>query len=483
MIVDTVPFLESLSQKTSELHKKSIRAFVTFIERRLGALILRSPEFLSPYGPKTYDPLIVAQDLIQAGILAELPRMTTTFCDEPPIRMWHTVTAGKHNHLTGGISAYDDAAALYAAIAEGLERYLWAETSDYFLVPMVATEAEIAKRGPRVALNRFAGLSAEQREHTTELAILPGSQFLWIKGDSLVSGKKTFLPAQIVSAQDANRSHDGVREPLVRIGITTGLATWTDRTGARLRGALECIERDAYMIWWLNQLIVPRMSIQALCARDSELADLVATCARYRIQVHVLRLVTDAPTHAVCVVLEDTSPVGPRFTYGLKASRQLPYAVKSGILEALRARNTFRQYRAQGNSWNPDTKIAEIGHRDRLYYWSVPEHASHLASLITGPEVEPEASIWDADTEAGHLDRIVAWCRDVGYELLSVPLGTSRSNPTSWHVEMTVIPELQPTYVHEKLRQASGLRLASVPKLFGYSPRKSPYTAAPHPFI
>jgi ribosomal protein S12 methylthiotransferase accessory factor len=386
--------------------------------------------------------------------------------------------------VTGGLAHTDDVQAAYATAAEGLERYLWAEATDYYINPILATEEKIKNSSPYLSIDRFAGFSPEQRRSERRTVISENTELLWIQGVSLVTGKKTYLPAQVVSSKaESTYRHDGAREPVVRLCITTGLATWTDTSGARLRGAYEAIERDAYMIWWLNQLVVPRIPIGKLCESAPSLKLLIDTCTRYGLKVHALRLVTDAPAHVICVVVEDDSAVGPRYTFGLKAGRSLPSIIEAGALEALRARHTYRLYRAEGKIWDTATPVEKIGHRDRLYYWSVPDHAKNLVTLLSGKEIAPAKEVWEESTDEQHLERIVSWCRNAGYEYVSVNLGFSKSNPTPWKIEMAVIPELQPTYLNENLRQASGARLRDIPTRFGYTPRETPFLSAPHPFL
>lgn len=484
MLVDVRRILDTIPGTSADLSHRAVSAFVGFVERKLGGILIRDPNLLYLAEANLRAPSEIAALLLEAGVLASPLKRVARPCDEPPIRIWRAVTNTSSKHVTGGLAYTDDAQAAYATAAEGLERYLWAEATDHFIKPIRCSENRIKKNGQYLSLARFEGFSPEQRQNDKRTVISEDTDLLWIQGVSLVTGKKTYLPAQVVSSKaESTYRPDGTREPVVRLCITTGLATWTDTPGARLRGAYEAIERDAYMIWWLNQLIVPRMPIEMLCESDPSLKSLIDTCTRYGLKVHALRLVTDAPAHAVCVVVEDESAVGPRYTFGLKAGRSLPTIVEAGVLEALRARHTYRLYRAEGKSWDTTTPTEKIGHRDRLYYWSVPEHAKKLTKLLSGKEIPPAKEAWEESTDEEHLDCIVSWCREAGYEYVSVNLGASKSNPTPWSVEMAVIPELQPTYLNENLRQASGARLRDIPTRFGYTPRETPFLSAPHPFL
>ena len=91
------------------------------------------------------------------------------------------------------------------------------------------------------------------------------------------------------------------------------------------------------------------------------------------------------------------------------------------------------------------------------------------------------------DVAEGDLSRLVqkrinAWCRDKGYECISVSAGTSAANPTRWHVETVVMPDLQPTHLNESLRHLGGMRLQTIPKQFGCTALLEPFVGAPHPY-
>ena len=303
---------------------------------------------------------------------------------------------------------------------------------------------------------------------------------MWVQGTSLVKNAPTFVPAQTISA--AIQPKDAAfPEPLIKTQTTIGLATWTTQAGARLAGLLEIIEREAYMIMWYNQLTLPRIDITSLVGKSPALDKLLADCKKYRLKVHLVQMITDAPTHAVCAILEDESDIAPRYAFGLKAHRSLSHAAERAILEALRGRRSYRSSPAK-DTWNSKTSVDTIGHRERIFYWSQPEHTKHLSFLTQGPVKKVETMVWEHDSIEEHLSRMALWLRDKGYEAVSVSLTSSRANTTSLHVEMVVAPELLPTHLTEDLRHLSTTRMHVVARQFGYTPREQPFIQAPHPY-
>jgi len=480
MLIDGVPY-EQL-EKQDSLREKSIGGLVEYLEKKLGAKFVYDARNMPAGRADLLEPFRLGALLKEKGILKHYS-VARVFPDQPQLKSWFAICNDPTEHQTGGTSWQSDANALYAALAEGLERYIWLTQNDYFINPVKATEAEIAKRGPYIPLRDIAGFSDAERAQNKRRQLLPDSEFVWIQGLSLISGSYVYAPAQIVSGMwRVSNIPVHTSEQMIRQSNTIGLATWPTQAGARLAGALEALEREAYMITWLNQLTLPRIALQPLFEKNPSLAEIVKTCERYRLKVHAIRLVTDAPTHPVMTVLEDMSGHAPRFTVGLKAHRSLPQAIEKALGETLRAHRGYRLWIGEGNVWDTTLPTDKVGHRERLYYWGVPENADKLEFLVKGPEKEVEPKEWDADTEEQNLERVIRWCAAKGFECLSFPLTRSAKNPTPWHIEMIVIPVLQPTYLMDWHRTTGGNRWKDVPKELGYTPLEKPFIDTPHPF-
>lgn len=478
MLIDSfVPF----EQKSLSPRERAVGAFIAFLERKLGVRVVRDARRI-PYGRiDLLTEFEIAKTLTDAGIIKSFSKLTP-FPDEPPFKRWSAVCADSAKHPTGGASFWSDSQALRATLAEALERYLWTEARNHFISPFRGTAYEAEKRGPFVAPERFAGFSDGQRRTNQSLRIDSETSFLWTQGESHVTGKPVYVPVQTVSGIRGVRENNGKREPLLRTIVTTGLATWPEKKEAVLRGALEVIERDAYMIWWLNQIPLPRIALEAIEKEGARLSEIISWLSRYRMKMHALRLPTDAPAHAICAVIEDESDVAPHFAFGLKAHRSLARAVEGAALEALRAHSASRHRAKKNGPWNPSTPLEKIGHLDRIDYWALPQNARELEKFVRTQEQSLSPEPWNNDSVEEHLQRIIQWCRDEGYELASVSLGSSSLNPTPWNVEVVVIPELQPTHLFENLQSLGGKRLKLVPEKLGYVSRETPYTSAPHPF-
>lgn len=482
MLLDAVPYDEYAAQSMQRRRVGAIRSFIRLIEDKLGARVLFDRRRFMLGKPQLEEVGRFVEQLKERGVITYIGRVEQ-YPDEPPFRFWSGLCGDPGQCPVGGTSGDDDESALMASLAEALERYTWLTQTDYFSHPLRATVQEMRHHKPFIAPEAFVSFSVQQREAHQHLQLGPNATYQWIRGRSLVSGKNIYVPAQTVSAAIGPRGASG-SEPLIRAQTTIGLATWPTAAGARLSGALEVIEREAYMVMWFNQFTLPKVSLERPSLERPSLARLVERCRRYGLVVHAVRMITDAPTHAVCVILEDTSGVAPRFAFGLKAHRSLAYTVEKALMEALRARSAYRRFFLSDAhyQWSPGTPTDKIGHRDRVYYWGDERNAPRLQFLIQGEEREEPRAVWEDDSEEAHLERVLAWCKSNSYECVSVSLGTSAVNPTKLHIEMVVMPDLQPTHLTEWTRHLGGTRLKTVPQQFGYTPRATPFIDEPHPF-
>lgn len=434
-----------------------------------------------PYGRiELVDLFELAAKLQQAKIITDINPIISP-PDEPPFFQWRVECATPDKHAAGGMAITDERDAVLPALAEAVERYLWISKNDYFVAPMTATAEEIKSHGPAILPTQYAGYTDKQRAEDPRRTLQADAKYLWIKGHSYTKDNSVFIPAQIISGYHGTHATHSGREPMILQPITTGLATGPTREFALLNGALEILERDAFMITWLNQLTPPRIDLNALAKNDVVLMRLLKTCERYRLYISAVALPTDAPTHAVCVIVRDESGQRPNVTIGLKAHRSLTAAVKGACMEALRIRQTIR-FRDQHFPLDPNKPKNEIVHLERAQYWGAPGSADKLSFLVSGHVAGITETPWENDTIEEHWQRILSWCKDSGYECASVDLGRSKHNASPWKIEMVTMPEMQPMHQTERLIYLGGDRLKSVPKKFGYTPRTEPYAAEPHPF-
>ena len=456
----------SLEEGLSALKNQGARAvttFLRFIESRVGGTFIFSAD-LFPFGkPELYKPFRIAEDLKKSGVLSHF-YYYPTIPDEPKLIRYVTRTTDEL--IAGGTSLSSHLEATYPAIAEGLERFLWNSSTSYFKNPKVATQKDQAHALP---LEKLAGYPQER------MSALSETPLLWIDGYSHTQRRKVRVPASLVSAAHGRKVHKDKREPVLRLPITTGLATAESKKEALLKGALEVIERDAFMIAWLNSLTLPRLPLKTYAKTNPQLHALLTSFKRYNLIPHAVHLLTDAPVSVVCGVLADETGIGPAFTVGARAHEDIKEAIYDSLEEALAVRLSARKKMGERL---PEVK--EYMRDERIIHWAKQEHKADMRFFISGKETYIE----EKTKRARKLvwEDILSWCKEKKYECLSVPMTSAKENASPWHVEYVLIPELQPLYLVESLPALSGNRLSEIPKKFGYPAKQTITNLPPHPF-
>lgn len=450
--------------RDTSIQARAFRAFVAFFEKKTGSKVFYDESVPVYKSLEMRDLLYLGKKLQQAGVITML-HQRESLPDEPRVYQWAaTVSGGAEKPVftvAEGSSGVSETRALAAAIAESVERYIWRYCRDHFI-----DTRHLSFKG----FDHGEGFSAESGGGEGES--------LCVQGYSWVKEGKQHIPARLVSgvtfAPEDNASTS------LHQSVTNGLATWPTRDGAVCKGLLELIERDAFMVMWLNQLSLNRYDAVEVCSLGRDIAELVAACKKYRFETHFIKLITDAPTHALCVVLVDETGNKPQISIGLKAHPSLATAAEGALLEALRIRRGVYAGIKNGNV--APSQVENIGHMDRLIYWAEDKNVSRLAFLTQGSVCQIVREDWDDEDYDAHLQRLIGWCKEKGYECSSVSLTKSKANVTPWHIEMVVVPQLQWMHLHEKFVKVNEVRRTEVPKQFGYSPRGEAFLSEPHPF-
>ena len=245
---------------------RAIFSFIHFIERRLGAEFLYDKSRINYESLELLELFELVEKLRRIGIIRSYHR-TPKLPDEPRTMGWGIEYAIEDNqyHQAGGGSADDEPLALTKALAEAIERNAWFTFEDFKKITRAIT-ADIAKKENFLNPESFSGYTKEQRRRDSRLSLSSSDQFTWVSGYSWTRKAPIWIPVQIVSGKRNFRAHSpSSGEPAIRASITTGIATHPVRIQALLSGALEVIERDAFMITWLNQLSPSRICFQYPC--------------------------------------------------------------------------------------------------------------------------------------------------------------------------------------------------------------------------
>jgi thiazole/oxazole-forming peptide maturase SagD family component len=146
--------------------------------------------------------------------------------------------------------AKDRATAVSIAIGEMIERMV---TGVYDTTPPIEklkTVEEIRIKGNFLYPPKFHRVFEKQKARYKELRTTSSSRINWTLGKNLVTHEDTYIPYQMTSWF---KERSNLKEIFVH-ATTNGSAGFFDRDTPVLRGILEVVQRDGFLVHWLTQI-------------------------------------------------------------------------------------------------------------------------------------------------------------------------------------------------------------------------------------
>lgn len=370
-----------------------------------------------------------------------------------------------------GHDFFDIEKSFHRAIGEAVERHAWFRSDAYYKDTRI--RASYRTLGSAHALDIFAlaGFTEAQKQQYSELQFNEDTIFSWVPAQSLVTGRKIYCPVSLISDRYDRTSG----EPKLRWSITTGHAAHTSLKKAQTKAMLEVIERDAFMISYLNKLTPPKINLDELQVTNERIRHIREKLSFHRLDAHVLTLPTDFPVQVLLAILVDQTDVGPKISLGAACDFDIDEGIEHALSEAVACRHYTRSIADQ--SFNPDN----LDRDGRLLFWSKVENTDKLNFFLhanTNATYEPKKEQSTLDTQ---YQTLVDSFAQKNYEVCCVETSSEETRRLGLRSAAIVVPEMQPLHLMERIPYFGGKRLAEVPSTLGYKAAPSINTV-PHPF-
>jgi|GEM_PF-816739 len=483
-------------QKKSRWVPRSILSYVlSAVEKHLqkGFYVL-TPQTLSDFSVQPgnlTEPAAVAKRLQSSGIIVGIQKNRRSYDDEPKLTSFRAWSHSNNPNVGYGSDLFDESAALWKAIGECQERFLWRYHDFYSIHGQQASYADIRQKA--IHPGSLAGFSEKQKnERPNILAFDDSTIFSWTPAIVLYAPNKRasgalLCPTQLLSNHYSKKNvrHPGdtssQKEPLLRWCITTGLASGSNRTDALVSGILEIIERDAFMINYLNKLSPAVLDLSYIAKQDTEIDQVLKTCEQYGLDVQVVQLATDFPVHVLLGIIREKGTHGPALVVAASADFDIRTALLDTLAETLSVRRMARSLQLEIDSTKPHT--FEQDHR--VKYWSLPEQKGKLDFLLTGTrkqiDLPPKLVHKHTRHDKRELQTLVAVFKEKKYGLYYVELSDSAKLKSGITTVNVLAPDMHPLHLNESIPYIYSDRLVKVPKALGYTPAKT-LNVEPHPF-
>lgn len=387
---------------------------------------------------------------------------------------------GGAKQVVSHASGYDLDETISKALGEFLERYSAGliERSDCTYGSIV----ELERRNVRFVDPRtLCQFSREQHARFERFRYDENTPLHWLSAVELRSGTPHLMPAQVVRYPFRALVPD---EPLLNPPTSNGTAGHFSCEEAILSGLKELIQRDAFLIYWLNSLTPNRIEVESV--DDPHFQELLAYARSCGSDLHFLDLRTDlAVATVVCVAIAHKKD-GPIVTVGAGNGATPLEALERSYFEAIPALSLDARplpVDPASSTYEPFSNPG-IGKLERITLWRGQAWLERLGFLLNGPK-EPFGAFaaqfsphTSPSEELRVLTNIFAQ-RGPGYEIYVHEISNPLIRELGYHVVQVRVPKLVPMYLSEHQAPLDAERLFSVPNSLGMPAKRNVY---PHPF-
>jgi len=364
-------------------------------------------------------------------------------------------------------SSLDKREAQLKALAEAIERYCFTLTDLEDFTHGKAADVSIEAADP-LSFNKFSDRQLEARGLTREQ--IREVEYYWTAATELVSGKRTLIPAQTVYLPFSE-------SPQIRNPTSNGSAAHTSPRRALLGGISEVIERESFIIHFLNELPAP--VLDPLSVDDNQLAVYHAVCQQKGLNVTLFDLTLDQPLYTCLAV-----------GYAERKDRMIDLGLGSAATQLEAARDAMREL-LQISKWEttesdavrePDDISSLI---ERAHYWTGRDPTNDL-SFWLNPDREPQPILSDKKRPDDTLNTVMRWLSDNNFQCFVADATTDDIAKQGFTAVKAVIPALHPLYLTRDFRYLGGDRLYTVPVEVGLLDAPNDETTlndTPHPFL
>lgn len=400
----------------------------------------------------------------------------SSFINDEPKLFSYTVNLNKligDTHNDDGLgsgTAISAKKALMKALGESIERYCISICNYKTLT--VASYKDLKKEA--INIFKFIKFSPDQLKDKRFKYYLfnEKSKFKWVSGFSLKDNKKVLIPAQLVYVP-----YKFGKEMVIRDPITTGAAASTSLGGAIYRGICEIIERDAFMITYLNNLTRESVDLEFSNPKLKKMFDI---CKRYRLELKIIDITTDLGIRAMMGIIIDLTGLGPAISIGLSSDLDPVIAAIGAAEEAFHTRPWIRnEMMKQNKDRNVNNQIG------RGLFWSDPKMIKKCDFLFNDKKNKHLKQKYKLRYTPEKLKKVLSiLINKFNYNVYFMEVTTPEVKNAGFIVVKVIIPELQPLYLDDRFPYLGGERLSTVPAKLGFKNiHKTNLNKLPHPFL
>ncbi|MCT6745079.1 YcaO-like family protein [Riemerella anatipestifer] len=375
--------------------------------------------------------------------------------------------------LSGGCG-FDWESAFLSAIGECVERYSPAFYDEKTLLESSYNDL-VNKEFNAIEPHKFALFHKQQyaEEKFPFVEFNKETIVHWVETYDLINNKKILCPASFIY-MPFKKDKNNISEQ-----ISTGYGAHSDYNKALLNALFEVIERDSFMISWMNLLDIPKIKI------DKELKCFVDDILPSHFELHLFDMTTDIKVPSVFGILKGSHDFGDFIAFSAATRITYKEAIKKTILELCQSVPYFRFLLEENKNrfFNDYSEIRTFQDHSVFYTKRKDKWEIFDRWLNKVPDMSIDFMDGKKFLEEEVIEYIKEQFREKGYNILVKDITTEDVYKSGFKVIRVVCPELihlNGTYGQYYL---GGNRLYKTPKKMGYLEKSfSELNLMPHPF-
>lgn len=391
----------------------------------------------------------------------------------------------EHNAFNQGSALYDPEKAISKAIGEMLERYSLAIYRNEDLIKASISSLKKTNQ-PFLDPRKISHFSEKQKELNSQFVFDEDSLFQWVWGKSLFNKKPILLPAQSVFW---NYCHHKFKESYLAESNTNGTAGMFSLNSAILSGLYEIIQRDAFLIFWLNKISPPRINISGI--KNKLFVQSIENLKSKGFSITFFDVTSDLNIPACVAILSDPSGY-PKINVGGGCDMNPESAMKAAFGEALMGNYSIKYQPKDDQLVSSKSSLLSLcfadrkGKEARMLYWADPKNFAKCEFFFGGREEsydEFEKRFMPLENKKEQLEHVINILKNKGeeYEPYFYEAKNKALKDLGYHAVRVIIPKLVSFYLSDKYASLGSTRLAEVPPILGFEPAQT-LNEWPHPF-
>ena len=302
----------------------------------------------------------------------------------------------------------------------------------------------------------------------------------WAPAVDLSDGARVWVPTSLLFLDYAGNDADVFFCPPTSNGLGAGASL----EQAALSGLYELIERDGFLVTWMNRL--PAYEVFAPPASTVE-TNFIRHYARFGIETRTFRLETDLPVYVMMAILLDRSGQGPAAVVGLGCHPDPSVAFRKAIFEAAQTRPGYAQKFKDLATWQGLREYRDVRSlEDHSAFFSSTDRLTEFDFLFEHGNKLDLASLsnFAASDPQRELARVSEYLRRAGWRAICADLTTPDLQGYPVRVVRVLATGLQPIHFGYGQERLGGRRLFELPMHLGHTRsavEETELNPCPHP--